>query len=107
MYHMHSKLFKTRLKVVSPVITKLYVSMHQIHHSRVYMSPIRHRPRAPWGKYKYKEYKAISTVGVMTVLELPYTFMGIYRGPASKQQGFIMGLKHMRVCRICVKYRVL
>jgi len=60
MYHMHSKLFKTRFKVVSPVITKLYVSIHHIYHSRVYMSPIRHRPRAPWGKYKYKEYKAKS-----------------------------------------------
>ena len=83
MYHMHSKLFKTRLKVVSPVITKLYVSIRQIHNFRVYMSSIRHRPRAPYGEnINTKSIKP--KVGVMTVLELPYTFMGIYRGPASK-----------------------
>ena len=90
MYHMHSKLFKTRLKVVSPVITKLYVSIHQIHHFRVCMSPIRHRPRPHGRNINTKSIKP--NVGVMTVLELPYTFMGIYRGPTSKQQGFIMGL---------------
>ena len=31
MYHMHSNLFKTLLKVISPVITKLYFIIRQIH----------------------------------------------------------------------------